>query len=185
MPRIKRTQAEIEQGRSPKPKNFLIVWHDGAGTKIIGSPTPTDLPDLVIPPYQKVTADDAWLGVAHFVRDVADGILHTDRSIVVPKVVKHDIAPQWDDVLDANQKEFVKTLCGLSVVTPQFRENLELHKLMGPGGIPKRGVKVTLHYLREKQRPMLQAAIDLEKSWQNRPGLIELMEEAILAIDAF
>jgi hypothetical protein len=185
MPRIKRTQAEIEQGQPPKPKNFLIVWHDKMATMIVGSPTPTTLPDLEIPPYQKVTASDEWLSVAHFVRDVADGVLHTERSTTVPKIVKHEIDPQWDSVLDANQKEFVKTLCGSETVTPQLLENIQLHKLMGPGGVPKRGVKVRLQYLREKQRPMLQAAIDLEKTWKNRPELLKVLDEAILAIDAF
>ena len=174
---------EVQQANADKPPvNFLLVWHDRPGTMIVTSTNP-DIQDLVIPPYQKVVASRFFLEVPHFVRDVDDGILHTDMSRRVPALKDFSISSQYDSVLDQNQKGFIMKVCREDM-SPQIRDNLELHKLLGPGGVTRKDTRVSVRWLKQTQRPMLQALAELEGRWRNRPEVLSIVNGAIEAIDA-
>jgi hypothetical protein len=172
------------KAKEPGQKLFLLVWHDRPNTVIVGSQL-KDVPDLVIPPGHKVVADNVWEGVAHFVRDVAEGLLHTEKSTVVPRNVELKVPAEYDSVLQPNQRELAKMICTTDSPLPQqVMENIQLHKLMGPGGVPKQGVKVTRKYLVENHRPFLQATVEMETSHRNRSEILSVLNDAIQKIDS-
>ena len=163
---------------------FLLVWHDRPNTVIIGSHL-KDVEDLVIPPNFKVVADAAWKRVPHFVRDVQAGTLHTEYSTSVPVNKALTVSPEWEGTLNFNQVEFAKLVCTTDTpLPPQIMENIQLHKLMGPGGIPRQNTRVTKRYLQENHRPMLLATIEMEGRHRNRPEVLKILDEAVKSIDS-
>lgn len=161
---------------------FMLVWHDGTSTRFIGSGN-KDVPDLVVPPYEKVAVSnhEFWTSNVPFVRDMDSGAIHVDWSNSVPQVKSRTIGDEWG--LNPNQKQFAMTVCSTNPLTPQLIENIELRKLLGKGGTTRAGVKVTKQYLQESHRPMLQAILELEGKWANRPDVKELLEREVQGIE--
>jgi hypothetical protein len=185
MARTKKISLDVKEVTPLQPQGkFMLVWHDKPGTFIVGSPNAAELPDLVIPPGQKVVADEAFMNVPHFVRDMDDGILHVERSNRVPKVVPFTVSAKWDSVLDNNQKQLARFICETEPLTEQIMGNINLHKLLGPGGVSKQGTKVTKRYLTEKHRVFLMATAELEATRKNREYVIKTLNDAVQAIDS-
>jgi hypothetical protein len=183
MAKRKAVAASVEKVLEEAPR-FLLAWHDRPNTVIIGSHL-KDVEDLIIPPNFKVVVDEAWKKVPHFVREVQAGTLHTEYSVMVPVNKSLTISPEWEGVLNFNQIEFAKLVCTSEFpFSPQIMENIQLYKLMGPGGVPRANTRVTKRYLQEGHRPMLLATVEMEGRHRNRPEVLKLLDEAVKAIDS-
>jgi hypothetical protein len=161
---------------------WLIAKHAGEGTLIIRSPD-KNLDDLIIPPFQEVVVGEEWLNVPWFSRDVSDGKIVLTRSDSVPSVVKHEISEEWASKLNDTQRAFVMMVCSGGEFKQIYKDNIELHKLLGPGGVQRPGTAVTKPFLQTKHRFLLNALLELEKSWKNRKEVLSVAEAALKAID--
>ena len=161
---------------------FLVASYDGQGTKIYRNPE-SGKDDLVLVSDTPVVIDRSWTSVPHFARDVQNGIVDLKESDTVPNHADHSIRSDYMQLLDDNLRHIILTIAQMPF-DAQMRSIVNVASLLGKTGVAPTNVRVTREYATTTHRSFLQALLDLEKRWKNRPEVISEVAEALKKIEA-
>jgi len=165
----------------------LYVRNPGPGTLAYPSPRPKeDVPDLILPPNRWVEVHPVYEQHGIFRRDLKTGKFEGARATEPPVERDLAIAQKWDNLLKPDQRQFVYHLCSVEAkeLNPQQKAMITIGQLVNDNGQPRTdNTRVTVAYLRETHRPFLHALLDLEKRWQARRSVIELVQKELARID--
>jgi len=166
------------------PTKFLLAQASGAGTVIFGSPRPSDLPDLVVGPWQPVPVTRDWLEVPHFVRAMGDGRIKLWESNTIPPEPDDKLLAKFERELEHNQKQLAYRIVREDLSEP-ILSAINVGDLLNDSGIPRRNAeRITVGFLKDSHRPFLEATLELEKRLRNRPEVVSELKKALERIEA-
>ena len=151
----------------------------GVGTRIIPSPRPSEVQDLILAPFKWSHVDPLYKNSPHFRRGLKSKVFEYVEATEPPEDIDLSLNPDYDKDLDDAQRQFARHVCILDEVTEQMKKNLMLADQVNENGIAPKESKVTVAYLRERHRPMLLAIQDLEKRFKNRKPLLALLKKQL------
>jgi hypothetical protein len=153
---------------------YLVVKHTGRGGGAVHTfapPPNSELEGFAVRPYSWETVPLEWQNNQRLRQAVEAGIISLLVVDTPPPQPNFDIAPQFLDLLEPATVAIAQLLCA-GDYTPQLQGIVKLHEHIGTAGLPQRGSRVTVHYLKTKHRPWLEAVLELEQRWKNRKELI-------------
>lgn len=165
----------------PGTGQFLIALNKEKSPRVFPPPD-RDTRDLTLYPFEEVAIEETWLKSPLLVGQVQQGNVALRYDDLIPPRGRHDLAPEFEKTLTANEKQFVYAITRLDL-TDQVKANIRLADLVRSGA-PAQGVKVNREYLKNRHRTTLRAALELESRHQNRKEIKTELTKAIRKIEA-
>lgn len=178
----------MEKGTQVKPATvagegkFLIASHQTDGVRVYSSKWGGDEHDVVIASGVEVVVDKEWLSVPSFVRDVQSGLICLRRDDIVPDARRPDVDMAWG--LNPSQIGIAHKVCYSAEISPELKSIIQMHKILGPGGMTPTGASVTKSYVKNAHAQLLRATVDLEKRLKNRKPVLKLLATTLSEIEA-
>jgi len=166
---------------------FLLASHAEDGYRAYQGVIDGVRQEVVIPPGVEVAVHEGWLHEPTFARDMQhaeaeDAVLTIRRSAVIPLPVRPDVDEVYN--LSDTLAHIARRVCYENELDAQVKQALEVHTLLGPGGMTPNGVRVNKRYCKDTHVPFLRAIIDLETRYRNRPKMLKYLRGVIGEIEA-
>lgn len=175
-----------EQARSLIPGNgpYLVASLERYPNRGWNSPQPGKLRDLVLHPWQPQILDQGWLESSALIEDFQNGLVKLEFSTVIPRRGEPQLNEDLIGNLTSDEQGFCREVCRLPL-SQQFLQAITLADTISENGLPgPQTGRVTRSYLKLQHRQLLIAIQDLERRFQKRADLLEILAAQIAKIDA-
>jgi len=176
----------VEQARAliPGQGPYLVASLSNYPNRAWPSPQPGKLKDLVLHPWQPVVLDHAWLESTALVDDFQAGKVKLEFSTVIPRRGEPQLSEDLTANMSADEKGFCREVCRMPL-SKQFVDALTLADTLSENGLPGPSTgRVTRSYLKLQHRQLLVAIQELERRFQKRDDLLQLLADQIAKIDS-
>ena len=178
------TAAEQARALIPGDGPYLVASIKAYPNQAWPSPQPGKIPDLVLQPWQAQVLDHAWLESPLLIESFQAGRVQLEFSTSLPRRGEPQLSLELTANLTTDEIGFAREVCRMPL-SQQFLQAITLADTLSENGLPgPQTGRVTRSYLKLQHRQILLAIQELERRFQKRQDLLDILAAQIAKIDA-